>query len=203
MQTILSFNYIILYCLGIFHSRKVFKQSLLFFIGDKMPEKDELFNSSVKHAGYWNFRGLYKFGYDWLVEDLQLNLSENKYVEKLKGAEKDLDIEWEGWRKYTDYFKCVIKVKFEIRHLKNAEIVIDGKKISTNQGEVKMVVKGTLVRDFDGKFEGTGFRKFMRGVYEKWIIASRLDQFETKLIGDCDKFLEQMKSYLDLSGRHR
>ena len=41
----------------------------------------------------------------------------------------------------------------------------------------------------------------MRGVYEKWVIPSRIEQFEEKLISDCDEFLSQAKAYLDLEGK--
>jgi len=62
-------------------------------------------------------------------------------------------------------------------------------------------IKGTLVRDYDGKFETTAFRKFLRAIYEKWVIASRITEYEDKIAGACDEFLEQAKAYLDLEGK--
>ena len=77
----------------------------------------------------------------------------------------------------------------------------EGKKIKTNQGKVKLKVKGILIRDYDGKFEKDAFRKFMRSVYEKWIITSRVGQFEEKVYVTCDKFLGQVKAWLALEGK--
>ena len=75
-------------------------------------------------------------------------------------------------------------------------------KIKTNKGNVEIKVKGTLIRDWQGKFEAKAFRKFLRSIYEKWVISSRIEQFEEKLIEDCNEFLSQAKAYLDLEGKH-
>ncbi len=166
-----------------------------------MAEKEQIFSSKMKSDGIFLFRDFYKFCYDWLVEETELNVSEDKYVEKLQGDEKEIDVVWTGWRKITDYFKFVIKVKFQVRRLKEVEIMEDNVKIKKNSGYVEIKITGTLVRDYDGKFESNAFRKFLRGTYEKWIIPSRIEQFEEKLISDADEFLSQAKAYLDLEGK--
>ena len=74
-------------------------------------------------------------------------------------------------------------------------------KVKTNNGSAKVGIKGILVRDYEQKFEGTAFKKFMRGVYEKYIIPSRIKQFEDYIAGKCDEFLGQAKAYLDLEGK--
>lgn len=166
-----------------------------------MSEKEQVFSSKVKHTGLFSFKDFYKFCYQWLTEETGLDVAEEKYKESVKGNEKDIEIEWAGTRKITDYFKFDVKVKFVIKHLTDVEVNQDGKKIKTNNGEVETSIKGTLVRDFDGKFEKSAYKKFLRGIYEKWVIASRVEQFEEKLIGDCDEFLAQVKAYLDLEGK--
>ena len=70
-----------------------------------------------------------------------------------------------------------------------------------NNGSVEIKIKGTLIRDYEGKFETTSTKKFMRSIYEKWVIPSRLNEFEEKIIGDSDEFLSQAKAFLDLEGK--
>ncbi len=166
-----------------------------------MPEKDVIFSSKIKNVGVFLFKDFYKFCYDWLTDETTLLISETKYAEKLKGNTKDIDIEWEGERKVTDYFKFHVKITFRILGLTEVEATQQGKKIKTNQGSVEVKVKGTLIRDYEGKFETTAFKKFLRSIYEKWVIPSRIEQFEEKLINDCDEFLNQAKAYLDLEGK--
>jgi len=166
-----------------------------------MVEKDTVFSSSMKSSGIFPFSDFYQFCYDWLSDETGLNLSEEKYTEKLEGNSKNIDIKWSGTRKVTDYFKFEIKVEFQIRNMTNVEINQDNRKIKANKGSVQIKVKGVLIRDYEGKFETTAFNKFLRSIYEKWVITSRIEEFEEKLIGDCDEFLTQAKAYLDLEGK--
>ena len=167
-----------------------------------MPEKDTIFSSKIKYSGIFLFKDFYRFCYDWLTDETGLFISEDKYAEKLEGDSKNIDLQWTGIRKVTDYFKFEVKVTFRILRLTNVEISRNNTKIKTNKGSVEIKVKATLIRDWQGKFEAKAFRKFLRSVYEKWIIPSRIEQFEDKLIGDCDEFLSQAKAYLDLEGKH-
>ena len=167
-----------------------------------MAEKTIHFKSSTKFTGIFNFANFYKFCYDWMMEEIGMEfIEESKYAEKIKGDEKEIDVKWRGEKKLTDYFKFEMGVDFEIKMLKEIEIIKDGKKIKTNQGEVKMKVKGTLVKDYQGKFEKTALLKFLRSVYEKWVVTARVDQFENKIGEDCTEYLVQAKSWLDLEGK--
>lgn len=167
-----------------------------------MAEKDIIFSSKLKHVGIFKFQDFYKFCYDWLVDETQLDVTEEKYVEAIKGDAKEVTIEWVGVRKVTDYFKFEIKVKWLILGMREVEVTDQrGNKIKTNQASVEMKITGTLIRDYRGKFEDTGFKKFLRGIYEKWVIASRIEQYEEKLFGDADEFSNEVKAWLALEGK--
>jgi len=166
-----------------------------------MSEKETLFSSKLKYIGVFQFQDFYQFCYDWLVEEFGLLMVENKYVEKIIGDSKNIDIEWSGTRKITDYFKFEVKVKFKILGLKKVEVKREGVQEKMNEGNIEIKIASILIRDWQGKFEENAFQKFFRAIYEKWIIPSRIDEFETKLVGDSNEFLEQAKSYLDLVGK--
>lgn len=166
-----------------------------------MTEEEQIFSSSVKNTGLFQFSEFYNFCYRWLTEETDLDISEDKYKEKLSGNAKFINIEWTGTKKVTDYFKFKVKVEIIIENLTDVEVMKDNVKMKSNKGAVQVKVRGILVRDYKGKFESTATRKFMRSVYEKWIIASRIEQFEEKLFGKCDEFLSQVKAYLDLEGK--
>jgi len=81
------------------------------------------------------------------------------------------------------------------------EVVKDGiKKKADQAASNELAVKGTLVSDYQGKFEKNAWTKFLRGLYERWIIPERLDQMETKVFKEMDEFLGQVKAYLALEG---
>lgn len=164
-------------------------------------EKDKIFSSKLKYEGLLDFKEFYKFCYQWLTEETELDVAENKYSEKITGDTKGIKVEWKGTRKVTDYFKFQVDVKFELNNITNVEIVQDGKKIKMNKGIVEMTVKGNLIRDYEGKFEKTSSQKFMRSIYEKWVIYSRIKEYEDKIVNDCNEFLTQSKAFLDLEGK--
>lgn len=166
-----------------------------------MVEKDVIFSSKIKYNGLFLFKEFYQFCYDWLVDELELDVAEKKYNEKISGNEKEIKVEWEGERKVTDYFKFNVKVEFHVMGMVEVETMQQGKKIKMDKAIMDLKVKGTLMRDYEGKFETTAHKKFVRSVYEKWVIPSRIEQFEEKLITDCDEFLSQAKAYLDLEGK--
>jgi hypothetical protein len=166
-----------------------------------MPEKDSIFSSKVKFDGVFLFSSFYKFCYEWIRDETGLLISENKYKEKLSGDSKNIEIEWVGVKELTDYFKFEMKVTFTLVGLTNVEISQGNQKIKTNKGSVEVAVKGTVIKDYKGKFEKTAFLKFLRGIYEKTVIPARIEDIEGKQIAECDEFLAQAKAYLDLEGK--
>lgn len=166
-----------------------------------MAEKDKIFSSKIKYGGIFPFSEFYKFCYDFLSEDLGFDIVEDKYAEKLSGDSKNIDIEWTGGRGVTDYFKFEVKVSFKIVGLTNIEIDRGGVKEKSNKGSIEVGISGTIIRDPKGKFEATPFNKFLRGIYEKWVITNRISEYEGKLAGACNEFLSQTKAYLDLEGK--
>jgi hypothetical protein len=165
-------------------------------------EKDTVFSSIIKYNGIFSFHEFYKFCYDWLKEETGFDkLIEDKYEEKIIGESKKIIVEWTCEKKITDYFRFDVKLKFNIEGLVNVEINKGGAKISTNKGSVKITMKGILVRDYEGKFERNALNKFLRSIYEKWVIVSRIREFEDKIATDCDEFLSQAKAYLALEGK--
>ena len=166
-----------------------------------MSEKETIFSSKIKYNGVFSFKDLYKFCYDWLTEETGLEIAEDKYNEKLSGETKEISVEWTGTKKMTDYFEFEAKIKINIGNLKKVEVNKGGAKVEMNSGSAEISMKGNLVRDYEGKFETTAFKKFLRSTYEKWVIPSRIEHYEDKIISTCDEFLNQTKAYLDLEGK--
>ena len=166
-----------------------------------MPEKEEIFSSKIKYGGIFSFKDFYVFCNDWLTNETDLFMSENKYSEKISGDSKNIDVEWTGRRKLTDYFRFDVKVTFKILGLTEVEIQEGSTKIKTNKGSIEVSIKGILVRDYEGKFERTAGKKFMRSIYEKWVIPSRIEEYEDKIVSKSDEFLNQAKAYLDIEGK--
>lgn len=166
-----------------------------------MSEEETVFSSKIKYNGIFSFKDFYKFCHDWLTEETGLDIVETKYDEKLSGDSKEIEVEWAGEKEINDYFKFKSKIGMKIKGLTKVEINQGGVKVSTNSGSIEVSIKGVLIKDYDGKFETSAFKKFLRAIYEKWVIPSTIDSFGEKIISGCDEFLSQGKAYLDLEGR--
>lgn len=165
-----------------------------------MSEKETIFSSKISYNGIFSFKDFYSFCYSWLKEEMSLELQETKYSEKIEGPMKKIGISWAGNKKMTDYFKFEAGIEVSAS-IKEVEINEGNAKLKTNQGSVEVSIKGTLVRDYEGKFETTAFNKFLRSIYEKWVIASTIEDYRAKVSGACDSFLNQTKAYLDLEAK--
>jgi len=165
-----------------------------------MAEKDLVLKEKVEHSGLFAFPGLYSYVHSWL-KDENYGINEDKYSEKVSGNKRDLLIEWKASKRLSDYFKIEIAVKYEISEMTEVEAEIDGEKKKMNKGNVSIELKGTLVKDYDGKWETSAFSKFMRDVYNKYVIPSRVFEISNMVEGNVRKLKDQIKAYLELSGR--
>ena len=70
-----------------------------------------------------------------------------------------------------------------------------------NKGKVSVEIKGNMIKDPESQWESTPFYRFLRGWYNKYIIPARIESMQGKVAGDVRDFKEQLKSYLELSGK--
>jgi hypothetical protein len=167
---------------------------------EKMAEKDVVFATKLKHGGLFNFKDFYSFVYDWLTEQ-GYSVSEGAYSEKVTGDQKSIDISWSASKKISDYFKFTISVSWMILGMKNVEVEKEGQKIKMNTGALEMKFKGVIVKDYESRWEDNPVWKFMRGIYDRYIIKSRIDEYESKLAGEVDELVSQCKAFLALEAR--
>lgn len=165
-----------------------------------MAEKDLIVKEKVEHSGLMDFGGFYSFVHSWFKEE-GYGVDEVKYAEKSDGAKRSIDIEWKITKRLSDYFKIEHKLKMEVKELTEVEVEIDGKKKKTNQGKITVEISGTLIRDPDSKWDKAPFYRFMRDLYNKYIIPSRVDNMMFKVSDDVKKVKEEMKAFLELAGR--
>lgn len=72
-----------------------------------------------------------------------------------------------------------------------------------NKGKINIEIKGTLIKDPQSKWEISPYYRFWRDVYNKYIIPGRIDNTSEQISGDVVGLKEELKSYLELSGKRR
>jgi len=167
-----------------------------------MAEKEELIREKVEHSGIFDFKGFYRFAHSWLIEE-SFGVVEEKYSEKVSGNSRNILFEWVASKRLSDYFKFEIKIEVEVEGLTDVEVEIDGERKKMNKGKVAGKVKGSLIKDPNSKWDTSPFSRFMRDVYNKYIIPGRVSSMEDLLKGNVTSFKEELKAFLELSGRRK
>lgn len=159
-------------------------------------EKDKICAGSTFFRGFFDFKQAYNFLYSWL-SDYEFNVEENKYSEKITPEGKEIEIEWTAERDITDYFRFAIKIRWFITKMTTQDV--GGK--SLNKGDIEMTLTGYLVKDYDEKWESTAFSKFLRSIYDRYIIKGRIEHYENRISEEVDEALAQIKSFLALEAK--
>jgi len=165
-----------------------------------MAEKEEVIKEKFDYSGIFDFSEFYSFAHSWL-KDEDYNVMEEKYSENVSGNSRAIYIEWKATKQFSDYFKVEIKIKFDIKGLIDVEVETDGKKKKMNKGKISFETKGNMLKDPESKWEGSAFYRFLREVYNKYIIPSRIDDVKNRIRDDTRDFGEELKAYLELLGK--
>ena len=164
-----------------------------------MSELDKLFTSKIKNKGIFSFKDTYNIAYEWLVDE-GYDINEKVYKETVgAGGAKEIEIEWVAYRKISDYFRFLIKINWHILGMTDVEVEIDGVKQKMNQGQLVLTISTILEKDWAGTWENKPLFKFLRTFYDRYLIPSRLEKYEGKLLGEMDEFIAHLKSFLALS----
>jgi hypothetical protein len=166
-----------------------------------MAEKEEVIAEKLDYTGLFSFSNLYSFMYNWLTQEEGYDVNEDKYSEKVSGDTRSLLIEWKASKKMADYYRIEMKIKFEIDGMKDVEVEVEGKKTKMNKGKVAIGIKGLMVIDPDSNWEVTPFYQFLRDVYNKYIIPKRIVSMEARTFAIVTNLREDIKEFLDASGR--
>lgn len=165
-----------------------------------MATNSEIFKEKLKHKGFFNYSDYYNFCYNWL-KDEGYSIAEDEYTEKLAGNGKEIVIKWKATKKISDYLKNEIKVEWHILGLTDAEAQMEGKTVKTNKGEVKITVTATLIRDYESRWDTSPTMRFMRDVYDRYIIRESVKKYEDRLEDKAKDYIEQLKSFLNLESK--
>jgi len=165
-----------------------------------MAEKDLITEEKVKHAGIFDFKNTYNFVYDWLTSN-EYFVEEKAYTEKIKPEGKEIEIEWEAKRKISDYFRFNLKFRWYILGMTTVEVAKDDIKIKTNKGVFEVKISAYLEKDYERTWEASFVSKFLRGLYDRYIIKSRIEKYEDKVAGELQELIAQLKAFLALESR--
>jgi len=154
-----------------------------------MAQKKLVYKETFKHTGFWKYSEVYDMMFYWF-RDEGYKLKEDLYNEKILSGGKEVIAKWRAEKKISDYFKFQIQADWHILGMTDAEVEIDGKKKKTNKGEVEIVFKGNIIKDYEKRWEDNPFWKFLRSIYEQYVIRASVDEHEDDLEDDVKEVTE-------------
>jgi len=162
-----------------------------------MAKEDVIFSrSKLRYNGSFDLTNIYKKLRMWIIQQGYSDPEEEKYVEKIKPEGKTIEFVWKTTKdKEGGYFCLAIKIEFFYKFIKDKEETYKGKKIKLDNGEAELFISSTLVRNASGKWNEHGL---MFKIYEKYIIADKIEDYKIELYKDTNSLMEEIKNYLNL-----
>lgn len=164
-------------------------------------ERDRVFSGKIKHKGIFSFKDFYEFLYDYLMDE-NYDVFEDKYVEKIEGESKNVEIKWTAIKEISDYFRFEITIYWLIQGMKKIKVKKEDREVTMDSGTTELKFEAILVKDYENRWESNAFLKFLRGIYDRYIIRTRIDDNELKLFEEINELTAQTKSFFALEGQH-
>ena len=163
-----------------------------------MKEKINVAKIKTKGKGVFSMDDLYRNMKYWLdfqgYGDHTKSFKEEKYVERVRGDTKQIEIRWNAEKIVSDYFSFVMTITFFVLGLKSAEIEKDGKKISTNKGEVEIRFTADWVIDKKNKWKN----RIFQSAYNNFVVRDRIESYKTDLYDNVYSLYDEVKAYLEM-----
>jgi cytochrome P450 len=85
--------------------------------------------------------------------------------------------------------------------MKKIKVKKEDKEVDMNSGLVEINFEAVLVKDYEHKWEDAAIWKFLRGIYDRYIVRSRIDKYEDKVKEEVEELIAQMKSFLAIEAK--
>ncbi len=163
-------------------------------------ERDKITEGKAKFDGLFVFKDVYNFVYS-LLRDSKYDVSEPAYSEKTTPEGKEIQIRWEARRKISDYFRFTLVVDWLVLGLTAVEAEKAGARVKMNKGSVEVKITAFIDKDYEERWETNAIAKFFRGIYDRYVVRSRIERYEEKMAVEVDELIAQLKSFLAMEGR--
>lgn len=157
-----------------------------------MPEFDYVVESlKVAQEATFDMKELYKLGRSWFSQH-GYDFYEKEYISSHKEEGKNASIKWESEKKVDDYVRFHIEIRIKFKNLRE----IQGKKKMMNTGEVSFNVEAFIEKDYESNWEQGFMTKFVRGVYDTFIIRGKLDKDKERLRRETTEIYNEIRTFL-------
>jgi hypothetical protein len=151
----------------------------------------------LTYEGIFDLNGLYRLIDGWFYQK-GYDKWERKNFEQVMPTGKDIEIELLPWKKTTDYFKNIIRIRMRYTNVKDVEIEKQGVKMRLNQGKVMMIFDGYLESDYEHRWHDKPLFFLIRTLFDKYVFKTYFTKFEKWLVNDVYDIHGRIQRFLNL-----
>ncbi|MBI1969944.1 hypothetical protein HYS48_04585 [Candidatus Woesearchaeota archaeon] len=163
-----------------------------------MVEKQRVAERHFEYKGLFKFRELFRIMDFWLRD--KFYDKKEKYTSKMEtplGIQYNL--QFEPWKKVTDYYKIVLEIEMTVTALREVEVELNGEKQKVNHGKVEVKITSFLVFDYENKFEDAEkpFLYFLRHIMNFFVYKHITKKYWEMAVDEATDLENTMRSYLN------
>ncbi len=155
-------------------------------------------DTKIKQKGIFALDELYILLYQWFKRYGYTTFREVEYLEKRMPNGKEISIKWYGNRKINEYIRYVIEINFLVLGFQEIEVEKDNKRYKSGKGDIEMRFRSYLEIDYENMWGQSAMTRFFRAIYDKYILGSKIEQYEDELYEETYKLMDQARSFLNL-----
>ena len=154
----------------------------------------------VKYSGTYDLKALTDAIRNYWMSHYYL-INDKEHSEKVSSAGKEIKFDMEAFRGISLYLRFFVQVEVVI--YRNVDVLVEkeGKKVKMQQGDMEVRFKAHLKKNYKGTFKSGGFQKFLRHIYERFIIPNSLRKYRFKLQKETEALMDEVKNVLAINQR--
>jgi len=148
------------------------------------------------------YQGIYDF--EKLLKEMQAWLKKTGYFIKYKDQTEEpkpqgtfIRMELICDRQPTPYFKFYIETEMVCRDQIEVIVEHNGKKQKRIKGDMELIVKAYVDKNYDNKFPSTLWGKFCRVMWERYVAYDSIKGFYGRIYSETYQFLDVIKAVLE------
>jgi len=163
-----------------------------------MPERTLVADHiTLTYSGLFDLNAFYRYLMDWFSTNHFVPYeARNEEITTPHG--KDIIIELLPYKKYTDYFKGIMKIEINFVGVKPVEVEKHKTKVKLNKGFVKIVIDGYLETDYEKYWETRATLFFFRLIFDKLFLKRYTSAYENTVKQDVYKLHDALQHFFNL-----
>ena len=133
-------------------------------------------STNIMHNGFFDSAALTNAIRDWYLKN-DYFVQVPSYKQEIRETGKKYDQDWEGNKKITGYVRYQVNVGVHVHNINEVEIVKDGQKIKTSEGQVWVKVDPILELDWQEKFKGGAFMAWLEKFFREKILKYKIGDY--------------------------